>query len=299
MDLTGTSLADVLPLEAPCWEGVGLDEPVPLLAEPSGWYAREQTLEAVDHRRDPAWEDPGPRGVPFLNDHLLFADEDWDAGQDVRPAALGWRLAGGPENLRVLPSSPLPGDVAQAVPIIFDEEHAAYLESRLEYLLAAIAEDFDEAWVVVDVPPTLPGLSRAVVSLGLRLGGPTKVPLAWAGEITQPLEDATICWQVLMVTTRDLQDLRAVARWYDLVEPDLEERFRVVVNRVEQGDRQELLLDLPKHLEKARIMTASLHDPLWFEERKDLRLFEREACPEIPDPFEDLDALLALVERGP
>ena len=106
MDLTGTSLADVLPLEAPAWpdEGPALQ----LTKLPTGFHSHEATCELMEERDELAREvvqrqssDDAQahvvRCVPFLNDFLLFATPDWDAQRDMPLESVLWRLKGVPE----------------------------------------------------------------------------------------------------------------------------------------------------------------------------------------------------------
>ncbi len=78
MDLTGTSLADVLPLEAPRWEGVGPDEPLDLLQRPDGFCSRLDSRKRMKTRGLSPSDSTVATGVPFLNDYLLFAPKKWD-----------------------------------------------------------------------------------------------------------------------------------------------------------------------------------------------------------------------------
>jgi NUBPL iron-transfer P-loop NTPase len=230
MDLTGTSLGDVLPLEAPRWSGAMR------LAEPpdGGFHDRDQTRECIAKRGG------APKSAlaepPYLNDFLLYADPEWDISADMHTDSLGWRMRGADKNLRVFPSSALPRDLERILPVIFDEEHAAFLEGRLEFLLDGIvrhsAPDVTERAVVFDTPPTIPGLSRTVLGLALRLGRADKRPLADDNFIPAALERAEVRWTIFVVVTMDMQDLRAANRWLELVQPDEERFFRVVVNRV-------------------------------------------------------------------
>ncbi len=178
MDLTGTSLADVLQLRAPRWvQGGG--ENVPLHEASTDHWDVNESRQAV-RRRDQA-EDPTLRYVAFLNDYLLY--QPHDGITDANPSGMFWMLEGGPENLGVLPSSALPGDLQRILPVIFDEHQSAFLEARLETLLARVLRDDEDddtgelrdLYVVFDVPPAVPGLSRAVLSAVLRITAPRAV----------------------------------------------------------------------------------------------------------------------------
>lgn len=244
MDLTGTSLADVLPLEAPSWEGIDPGGRIDLLQLPKGFCKHEDIRARVEQRGELPAESAEIIGVPFLNDYLLFPTPDWDMERDVPMASLCWRLPKGPENLRVLPSSALPRDLSRALPVIYDEEHAAFLEGRLEYLLAALLGETNEAVVVFDTPPTIPGLSRSVLSLAFRLSREPKTPLS-ADEFMLPqLEGAQIDWRAFVVATQDYQDIRAATRWLNLVGDADRDVVKLVLNRIsgDEQQRKELLV---------------------------------------------------------
>jgi hypothetical protein len=245
MDLTGTSLADVLPLEAPAWEGQEASAPLELLKPPTGFLSLDETRERMELRDELALEASEaahqPFGAPFLNDFLLFATPDWDEQREVDIGAMLWRLSGGPgESLRVVPSSALPSDLNRTIPVIFDENHSGFLEGRLEYLLDALVPEEGEAVVVVDTPPTIPGLSRSVLSLALRLSREPKQPLAEDGFMPERLQAARVHWTAFVVGSMDHQDLRAANRWLSQVSEEERPFVRFLVNRVQQSDAHQL-----------------------------------------------------------
>lgn len=293
MDLTGTSLADALPLLAPA---AGEDDeaaPVDLRASPVGSLDLESSRRRIERRGEEQQHPGPPLSVPFLNDWLLYADPRWDPAADAAIDAIAWRLEAGPENLRVLPSSALPTDLAWILPVIFDEEHAAFLEGRLELLLAALAAEGPEVWVVFDVPPTIPGLSRALLSLALRLAHPTRAPIPLARNdrwIPPAFQEHPPRWLASLVTTPDHQDLRAMARWVAQIEAEDEPVFQVVLNRAEVDP-----LVNRRALERG-LEDLTLGAPLWEEchfipDSPDLRLFR--GAPTDAAPREWLAALLA------
>lgn len=290
MDLTGTSLGDALPLAAPSWSKGQVD----LLRPPDGSHSREETIARIERRQGGAHE-AELLEVPYLNDFLLRADADWSTSQDVRYEALCWRLDGGPDNLRVLPSSALPGDLQRIIPVIFDEEYAAFLEQRVEALLAALVPDSGERIVVFDTPPTIPGLSRSVISLGLRLGGETKLALADDDYIPPALRTCEVSWRICVVITPDVQDLRAADRWMLRVDEDERPLVRVVINRAPPDRREQLYEDLfgggtamitPQYPTLANFADARLCVP----DDPSLQLFRAEG-----PPCSDLERLLAPV----
>lgn len=252
-DLTGTSLADVLSLRAPRWNGVGRDDQLPLDREPTEWTELEHSsgAEGLDPPPPPNLttralrENGHAHDVPLLNDFLLWKNNRYDPDKDVHPEALFWKpLAHDPlaERLVVIPSSALPNDLAQILPLIYDELHAAYVESRLEWLLHWLLVKTNVKTVIFDTPPTIPGLSRAVLSMAMRL--PDDVSLADDGGTPQALTRAagtTITWTAFLIASTDLQDMRAADRWLDGREPAELSRIQAIINRAERNDPEELL----------------------------------------------------------
>ncbi len=238
MDLTGTSLADVLPIEAPRWDEEKADGRLDLLQNPSGFHHRAESKKRMRSRSEVLAPVTGAIGVPFLNDHLLFEPENWDEEQDVSPRAISWRFAKGPANLHVLPSSALPRDLNRALPVIYDEEHAAFLEARLETLLAAMVAEGKTTYVVFDTPPTIPGLSRSVLNMAFRLSGMPKKSLSKDGFVPAALEDVPLTWRAYLVATLDCQDIRAAERWLHHVPPEVEDVVQLVLNRVRVSAEQ-------------------------------------------------------------
>jgi len=66
-------------------------------------------------------------------------------------------------------------------------------------------------YVVFDTPPTIPGLSRAVLNLVFRLSRDLNVLPAEDGFIPYPLDEAIIEWKSMQVGTQDMQGIRAAA----------------------------------------------------------------------------------------
>lgn len=248
MDLTGTSLADVLPLRAPRWQGNPKIDTVLLQSrdpddtsdagEPFASRERIALRNLALRVREDSF--PADRRVPFLNDFLLHVPADDEFKREILPASLCWKVHSKAEwsrRLSVLPSSAIPGDLDRIVPVIFDEQHAAFLEARLETLIGElVALHTGDVTIVVDVPPTIPGLSRSVISLGLRLSANPRQPLAEAGDVPVKLREIEIEWTAHLVTTPDPQDLLATERWFGLMQPEERARFRLVVNRHLWGD---------------------------------------------------------------
>ncbi len=242
MDLTGTSLSDVLNLQPPRFPET--DGVLQLREQPSGYLTGADASALIEKRRD-AEDGASAVGVPFLNDYILFQTPSWDTKEDIDdPSRMGWKMEGAPANLRVLPSSALPRDLEKILPLVFDEERAAFLEGRLEYLLEALVPESGERVLVFDTPPTIPGLSRAVLSLAIRLGGPgEKQPLAVDGYIPRGLESTRIVWDAFIVSTIDWQDVRAAVRWLEMLTEEERDVVRWLINRAggRDVDRDTLL----------------------------------------------------------
>ena len=246
MDLTGTSLADVVPLLAPTWSTVGHDltqDDLPLETAPTSWLDPSAGM-----RVRAAATTGSPRGVPFLNDWFMHQRDVEHARGDVNVQSIMWK-ARDDNNLLVIPSSAFPYDISRVLPLLYDEPFGAFVESRLEWLLdALLAVGVDH--VVFDTPPTLPGLSKAVLSLALRL--PDHESLAKTGSAPKRLADANTTWHAWIVTTQDTQDLRAVERWLEAVEPDDSARMLVVINRTASK-----YTEIREHLERVTVGAAA------------------------------------------
>lgn len=279
MDLTGTSLADAIPLLAPTWDE--LTERLPLHTAPDRHVPPHPGIE-----RRAAEADPRAMHVPYLNDWLLHRMDVDHETPEAAPAAFLWRDEQAPA-LRVIPSSALPGDLSVVLPMLYDEPFAAYVERRLELLLAGLVE-LGVTHIVVDTPPTLPGLSRAVLSLALRV--PEGQPLARGASLPRSLRTASLSWQPWVVTSRDRQDLRAVERWLEAIDDeDDRDRLGVVINRCDAsleslrahyrawgasavvGEAEDALNASADHLFRGRRRISIPHDPL-------LRLFDVEGA---------------------
>lgn len=243
MDLTGTSLSDVLRIQAPSGPD-GLD----LRKQPTRLLTWREAQQEIRVRADDSGR--GAVGVPFLNDFLLWQGDRSGTSDDLHPDALLWRLeeAGAVgENLRVIPSSALPRDLHRILPLIYDELHAAWLESRLEWLLNLLLDRTLYRTVVFDSPPTIPGLSRALLSMAVRL--PRDRDLAEEGgtpvALKRAMREGRIDWTPLLIVSPDHQDLRAAERWLHNRDEGELEVMRCVLNFAEEDrDRDDLLFRL-------------------------------------------------------
>lgn len=241
MDLTGTSLAEALCLCAPRWsQSAVVTREVLESQNPDGFCDREETLRRIQERDESQASDATQRDyrVPFLNDFLLHTPTDRGNPRDVRVDSLLWQMSTEHSNLRVIPSSSIPWDLELIAPVIFDEQHSGFLEARLEVLLASLLEWHQtssrtgDVVVVIDAPSSFVGLSRSVMSLGLRLASSEKQELSDDGGMPSSLKNSEVKWRIFTITTADQQDLHAAARWMLLAGDDERGMFRVVINRV-------------------------------------------------------------------
>ncbi len=279
-DLTGTSLADVLPLRPPQW---GNESMLPLSLPPERWGSVEAGRNGLKSRA--AEEKSYARYVPLLNDFLLWQEHRHEPEKDIHPLALSWKLNEGDScepNLWVLPSSALPNDLNHMLHVIYDELHAGFLESRLEWLLHFILERTDIRTVVFDTPPTIPGLSRAILSMAMRLPDykalcedGTGTPLELTKEKTCPIE-----WIPCLITSPDLQDMRAAERWLENIHDNERKRIRVVLNGVdrdwadEERPLKDLLIDSPGVEEGPEYSGSLLREaPVCVRSTGELRIF--------------------------
>lgn len=314
MDLTGTSLADVLPLEAPNFQAETAQSPTnphtpiePLQHAPTDFLSREETLRRIRNRHENGHDlsrtQPSParwrsNDVPFINDFLLYAGSHWDASHEAHPEAFAWRycldshLDEPYPLLRISPSSALPPDLYQLLPLIYDEPYACFVESRLEWFIHQVLSRTSYQVLVFDTPPSIPGLSRSVLSLGLRLPRlrvqPDLAALAPGGGTPPMLLQRRICWHPCLVTTGDLQDLRAVERWHDEASLEEQEQLRILVNRLSKPDMLERQLRklMPVTERTREIDSPQAHRlepnayPILFDERTAFNLFLEGHLPE-------------------
>ena len=241
MDLTGTSLAEALCLCAPRWsQSTVVTREVLEAQSPDGFCDREETLRRIQERDESQANDATQRDyrVPFLNDFLLHTPTDRRNPRDVRVDSLLWQMSAKHSNFRVLPSSSIPWDLELIAPVIFDEQHSGFLEARLEALLALLLEWHQtssrtgDIVVVIDAPSSFVGLSRSVMSIGLRLTSSEKQELSDDGGMPSSLKNSEVKWRIFTITTADQQDLHAAVRWFLLAGDDERRVFRVVINRV-------------------------------------------------------------------
>lgn len=165
-DLTGTSLADGLRLQAPVL-ALRQDGTLDLATtpEPPRFYSEEESQRLLRRR----WEatDGQPRHVPLLNDALAyeaFTDRGPQQGE-CRIDALLWRHASD-NGVRYLPSSATQVDVEDALGWLYRTDYPLIWVRRLTWLLhEALQRLPDLRHIVIDLPPGLVGFAREVLVL--------------------------------------------------------------------------------------------------------------------------------------
>ncbi len=206
---------------------------------------------------------------------------------------MAWRMVDAPNNLRVFPSSALPRDLTRALPVIYDEEHAAFLEARLEHLLSYIVKEQQESYIVFDTPPTIPGLSHSILNMAFRLSREPKKSLAEDGIVPERLDMAVIDWNVRIVATQDMQDVRAAARWLEWVHDEDQHLVRLVINRawkIPQQREQQYRQALSEPTDDSEgnvgdfdalgMPNPIVADPIWIEEDEVMQtIFHGEKTP--------------------
>jgi hypothetical protein len=188
------------PVQAPRWPDgtkitAALYEDVP----PVGFYEPGEVKALMDKRAAcKTLKREDEHFVPFLNDFFLHPTADWDPEHDVKLDAMLWRYNwGGTEPVHVLPASPLPRDIEHMAVLICDEWHGAFMEARFEVLLSLIIAkhaDAKQVTVAIDCPRGMHGISRTILSTGIRLSSNPKLQLAEDGYMPKALQDADVEW---------------------------------------------------------------------------------------------------------
>lgn len=241
LDLTGTSLADGLPLCAPAVDGrtgVRID----LGDAPSGvLLTLEETRARRNRRRDERAGGVG-RYLPYVNDLMTLFDPsterypvDWFA----------WRHEHD-DGVMYLPSSPHRYDVRVVREWMLHEAPAAFVQHvawLIDHLLRTYPDLRD---VVIDLPPGTLGFSHEVLSLTATIDRGEALPELY------PRWTDTLRWTTrpFLVTTEDRNDLFAAVDYLTEQAPLLRS-FRAIVNRrVESAEstRKVVRDHLPKGL---------------------------------------------------
>ncbi|MCZ6680467.1 MAG: P-loop NTPase [Candidatus Poribacteria bacterium] len=210
-DLTGTSLADVLELEAP--------------KKSSGFHDVNRTIDLLrEHGKqaDADWQKAS--SFAMLN-RFLFCNP-WEYRRLFGPNKLGdafrlrqllWRwnpsvsdeIDASPnlERFRVLPSSGFSKDLSDCIPHIYKEDLTGYLEMRMTDLIWALwrgkgVKEYDV--VVIDTPPILQGISRVALQLHRALEERFE-------------EQIDITHRAVFISSPDAQDVVGLSRGLDLL----------------------------------------------------------------------------------
>ncbi len=238
-DLTGTSLADVLPLEA-----------IPFDAAKGERLDAEQTLERMRNKYQgrTSIEGENSSDFAFLNHYLLCEPleycEVFKPGSQARLRLdnLLWKHQGVQE-LSVVPSSAYPKDVHEIIPHVYREETTAYFQSRLKDLVWVLMHGWDiedknkepilkqtSDVVIIDTPPGLHGMSPAVIKLHKDLKEQWNI----VKDNSDEAQEEKLQSRVVIVHGPDIQDLVAAVRTLlnaDWHEPSRKGEFFTVINR--------------------------------------------------------------------
>ncbi|MEA3404014.1 MAG: P-loop NTPase [Armatimonadota bacterium] len=226
-DLTGTSIADAEDLRA---ARTGTKTP--------SFSDAATTVRIIREEYRGAFPDTGSPPVVFLNRlllsdptefaHLICSDVDDAERYAVRRRAYQASFAGLPhyawrtaisERLRVIPSSSYPRDVREIAPHLFREDMTSHFSDRLADLVLTLIGtrhtdggkrhnahpsigSVEADAVIIDSPPGLHGLSRAVLQCHDEL----------ARRISAGVTAVDVRRTAVFVGTDDLQDIAALSR---------------------------------------------------------------------------------------
>lgn len=237
-DVTGTSLADVLALEA-----------VPPSQSAAEHLDAEKTRLATKDRYAGCFPTEGAPAVAFLNRILLCDPVEWErllcaerfnaddhkhacASYNTLPVRLVhylWRVAGVSE-LRVMPSSSHPGDVRDIAPHVFREDITDHFRHRFADLVLTLfgrnastgsrrtkkhpevrGRGFDA--VIIDCPPGLHGMSTSVLECHAKMADPLHK------RTRAPVRQVSV-----LVLGEDVQDVLAIFRTVEALPSGKESR---------------------------------------------------------------------------
>ncbi|MEW6349716.1 MAG: P-loop NTPase [Thermodesulfobacteriota bacterium] len=233
-DLTGTSLAEALPLRAPKITETGFHE----------FHETRDLLREISQEPGSQlpWSNPEGNRVQFLND-LLFCDpirygnlmdnSDFNKPSGFNKRQLLWKIAdpreddqGGNELglLRVIPSSAMPRHIDRCIPYVYKEAATGFLENRLAQIVISL---WTEDWgmgkpfdvIVIDTPPVIKGISRAVLELADDKPRTEDKCLSDVDDKTGGLSEAVRPHELrstaIFVSSADVQDFVALTRTLD------------------------------------------------------------------------------------
>jgi hypothetical protein len=201
LDLTGSSLAEGLDLQAP-EIALRSDGSMDLDAPPTGTYLSvDESRTARDARKRSKaglWLPP-----PYINDAFRYEGNDQE--RDCRLDAMCWRHQSDP-GVRYLPSSSIDRDIVSSLDWLYRDEvhHGGAWLQRFAWILYTFLEQMPELEdLVLDMPPGVFGFTREVLSFLAHLSTGSVLPARFPG-----LPDQAE-WQIhpYLVTSEDRQDL--------------------------------------------------------------------------------------------
>lgn len=203
-DLTGTSLATGLDLEAP---EVALDEKgrMDLLAKPTGQFLSVEKSRILREKRKENKEENAALPPSYTNDALAFEDPK-GGDEDCKLESLLWRHQND-KGIRYMPSSSIGGDIMSALQWIYrsDDDQEGWMR-RTAWLLFAFSEQLDEVeHLILDMPPGMYGFTIEMLRL-LHYIEDSKT--SDSIQDYPPFHEST-SWSIkpYLVTTEDRQDL--------------------------------------------------------------------------------------------
>lgn len=203
-DLTGTSLADGLRLQAPRLPRPETDpedkdrdnDLLDLEARFEGFHSVAETRSLRSQR----WrsQEAAARHLPFLNDALAYKNPERECAIDQ----LLW-VHEADDGVQYLPSSPTRLDVAQALGWLYREENPLSWLRRVTWLIDELLRRKPEiSDIVLDLPPGLVGFSHEIMMLLSALSKGQPLPPEypeWSQE--------SVRLNPFLVTSRDDNDL--------------------------------------------------------------------------------------------
>ena len=229
-DLTGTSLADGLRLQAPDLPETE-DGHLDLTQPPADqWLSTaEQEQRRAERRRTDDENAYSPIGIPYLNDALLYRPDDEEAEHDCRVDSMLWQMPGA-NSIQFFPSSPLRRDTDRILGYLYNEDHSE-VARRLAWIIANLLELRPETTsIVLDLPPGLYGFSIATLALLAHIDART------SRDRYPDWDDMGIRWEIdpCLVVSEDSTDLfssiEAHMEWREYLP-----RLRMILNRATTG----------------------------------------------------------------
>lgn len=209
LDLTGSSLADALDLEAPelAVDDDGRFDPA---SAALGWLSSQDTLLRRHWRSRHASKGSPFIQLPYTNDALMAR----------MPISIGeWLWRDPSDGLRILPASSVQGDVQRATRILAEVDGIDWRDSLVVTLRELVEGLPDVTDIVLDLPPGTWGFSHGALAAMLALA--------------DDIESNEICWSAnpIFVTSPDRNALVPALEYVVANDHWFPSGLRPVVNR--------------------------------------------------------------------